>query len=140
MSDCPACATPLNLAPEYPVQRCAGCSSIWLSQQELRDYVRGCMKIQRLESELVAFQEAPAVGPVAICPGCAQRSLKPARMRAVDVSRCAPCDGVFLSIDAAELIAQRVIVAAQEWTEGRPLTGNMKLDDILRNPNRSMGG
>jgi Zn-finger nucleic acid-binding protein len=98
------------------------------------------MRIQRIESELIAFQEAPAVGPATICPGCAERSLKPAKMRAVAVARCAPCAGVFLTVDAAELIAARVIVAAQEWTEGRQLTGNMKLDDILRNPNRSMGG
>ena len=132
---CPTCQVAfVTEAGDGSYDRCPKCRGIWIAESGLREYVRRCAAMQEFDLGLVSFQESPAKALVLSCPSCREPTLRGVKLRAVLVGKCSDCEQILLKTGAAELIAERVMVAAKEWTEGRKLTGNFKLDEILRNP------
>jgi len=134
---CPTCRTELERNDGSQVySRCPKCRGIWIAERDLEEYVRRCVQSQGINPGIIALQETPTKAASRTCPTCARRSLDTVKLRAVSAAKCEKCEGVFLASGAAELIAERVLVSEREWTLGRKVTGNLKLDEILKHPSR----
>jgi len=114
---CPKCAKPM--APWAPdkveLDHCPECRGLWFDADELTQHLAA------ISGETVdARPEAGAETPY-VCPRCADRRLREARLLGVRVESCPGCDGIFLDLgEVHELLGA---LSSPERATGSSLAG-----------------